>query len=274
MPHPTRVALITGCGKPVGIGNSTAKALAAKGVAVVVSDLRPTGVANEFNAPEDTDANWGGVDTLVEQIQKAGGTASTALGDVSQEADANRMVEEVLARYGRLDILVNNAGAPQGADRNEIENVPVAAWDLTLGVNAKGAFLMSRAAVPHMRRAGWGRIVSVSSKAAFRPGARRATYAASKAAIIGFTKSLALDLAPFGITVNAVCPGPIRTSRAISTNRREYGDDLETGFRERSKAIPVGRFGEPDEVASMIAYLASDEAAFFTGQAIGIDGGW
>src|ERR1041384_7619742 len=132
MPHPTRVALVTGCGKPVGIGNSTARALAAKGVAVVVSDLRPTGVANEFNAPEDTDANWGGVDTLVEEIRKSGGTASTTLGDVSQEVDANRMVEEVLAAYGRLDILVNNAGAPQGADRNEIEDVPVEAWGLTM----------------------------------------------------------------------------------------------------------------------------------------------
>jgi 3-oxoacyl-[acyl-carrier protein] reductase len=274
MPHSSRVALITGCGKPIGIGASTARALAAKGVAVVVSDVRPAGVANEHNAPGDLDTNWGGVDALVEEIVKAGGAASAVLGDVSREEDARRMVEEVVARHGRLDILVNNAGAPQGADRNEIEDVPVEAWDLTMGVNAKGCFLMSRAAVPHMRKARWGRIISVSSKAAFRPGAKRATYAASKAAIVGFTKSLALDLAPHGITVNAVCPGPIRTSRAISTNRREYGDDLETGFRERAKAIPVGRFGEPDEIASMIAYLASDEAAFVTGQAIGIDGGW
>ena len=174
---------------------------------------------------------------------KAGGTASATLGNVSVEADAARMVDEVLRRYGRLDILVNNAGAPQGADRNEIEDVPVAAWDLTMGVNARGCFLMSRAAVPAMRRAGWGRIVSVSSRAAFRPGAKRTAYAASKAAIVGFTKSLAFDLAPCGITVNAVLPGPIRTSRAISTNRREFGDDLEMGFRERAKAIPVGRFG-------------------------------
>jgi len=204
MPSETRVALITGCGKPIGIGNSTARALAAAGVTVVVSDVSPAGVANEHNVQGDMDPNWGGVDSLVAAIVQAGGVASSALGDVSVEADANRMVDEVLRRYGRLDILVNNAGAPQGADRNEIENVPVAAWDLTMGVNARGAFLMSRAAVPAMRKAGWGRIVSVSSRAAFRPGPRRIAYAASKAAIVGFTKSLSFDLAPFGITVNAV----------------------------------------------------------------------
>src|SRR5438874_4204468 len=107
MPHTSRVALITGCGKPIGIGNSTARALAAKGVAVVVSDVRPAGVANEHNAPGDLDANWGGVDSLVEQIEKAGGTALAVRGDASQDADARRVGEGVRSRDVRPDILGN-----------------------------------------------------------------------------------------------------------------------------------------------------------------------
>src|SRR5271166_3569831 len=218
MPSSARVALITGCGKPVGIGNSTARALAAAGVTVVVSDVLPTGVANEHNVAGDTDSSWGGVDSLVEDLVRSGRTASSTLGDVSVEADAGRMVAEVLGRYGRLDILVNNAGAPQGADRNEIEDVPVEAWDRTMGVNARGAFLMSRAAVPTMRQARWGRIVSVSSKAAFRPGRHRAAYAASKAAIVGFTKSLAAPTGANMATISKLAsPSAPRRSRSAAS---------------------------------------------------------
>src|SRR5437667_7939130 len=163
MPSSARVALITGCGKSVGIGNSTARALAAAGVTVIVSDVVSTGVANEHNVQGDLDASWGGVESLAEDIVRRGGTASSTIGDVSVEADAGRMVEEALSRYGRLDILVNNAGAPQGADRNEIEEVPLEAWERKMGVNARGCFLMSRAAAPATRKAGRGRIVTVSS---------------------------------------------------------------------------------------------------------------
>ena len=175
MPSSARVALITGCGKPIGIGNSTARALAAAGVTVVVSDVVPAGVANEHNVARRHGQLIGAVSTAWSRNSCAAAEPPPRRSATSaSRRDAGRMVEEVLARYGRLDILVNNAGAPQGADRNEIEDVPVEAWDLTMGVNAKGAFLMSRAAVPAMRKAGWGRIVSVSSKAAFRPGKHRA----------------------------------------------------------------------------------------------------
>src|SRR5207237_9468952 len=119
----------------------------------------PAGVANEHNVAGDMDNSWRGVDSLIEELVNAGRTASSTLGDVSIEADAERMVQEVLGRYGRLDILVNNAGAPQGADRNEIEDVPVEAWDPPMGVNARREFLMSRDAVPAIRKACWGGIV-------------------------------------------------------------------------------------------------------------------
>lgn len=269
-----RVALITGCGKAIGIGAASARALAASGVSVVVTDVAARGVANAHDKQADMDQSWRGLESLVEQITAAGGKAAWTNGDVTSEADAARMVGFALDKFGRLDILVNNAGAPHGKDRANIENVPVEAWDLLMGVNAKGTFLMSRAAVPAMRKQGWGRIISMSSAAAKYGRKDRAVYSASKAAIVGFTHSLGVELAPYGITVNCICPGPILTARAFSSARRESGSsETAGGLADRASRIPVGRHGRPEEIAGMVMYLASDASAFVTGQALSVCGG-
>lgn len=267
-----RVALITGCGKENGIGAATAMRLARDGHIVVVSDVASAGLEND-NAVARTGSGWQGLDTLVSQIESAGGEAASITGDVSDERSAGALVEDTLARFGRLDILVNNAGAPHGKDRGQIEDVPLAAWESVMNVNAKGVFLMTRAAVPHMKSRGYGRVVSMASVAGLVALPERAVYCASKAAVIGLTRSVAFDLAPHGITVNCVCPGSIRTDRAISSTLRAGWKDVDEGLAERAKAIPIGRHGLPEEIASMIAYLASEEAAFVTGQAFPVDGG-
>jgi 3-oxoacyl-[acyl-carrier protein] reductase len=133
---------------------------------------------------------------------------------------------------------------------------------------------MSRSAVTPMRKQGWGRIISISSAAAKYGRKHLAVYSASKAAIIGFTHSLGVELAPYGITVNAVCPGATRTSRALSSARRNYsGIDLETALAKRAEHIPVGRQGRPEEIAAMVAFLASDASSYVTSQAISVCGG-
>lgn len=267
-----RVALITGCGKENGIGAATARRLAAAGVIVAVSDVASAGVQND-NALEKSGSAWQGLDTLTAEIEAAGGAAFSLVGDVSAEEGAAHLVRETVAKYGRLDILVNNAGAPHGQDRGQIETVPLAGWDAVMAINAKGVFLMTRAAVPHMKARRWGRIVSMSSVAGLYPLPERAAYSASKAAVIGLTRSVAYDLASFGITVNCVCPGSIRTDRAISSTLRAGWTDVDAGLKARAKDIPVGRHGLPEEVAATIAHLASDDAGFITGQAFVVDGG-
>jgi NAD(P)-dependent dehydrogenase (short-subunit alcohol dehydrogenase family) len=268
-----RVALVTGCGKALGIGSATARELARRGCTVVVSDVAPAGAANDLDVESDRSTGWQGIDSLVDEIEAHGGHASSTLGDVSVEADAQRMVADAVARHGRLDILVNNAGAPHGDDRGDIEQVTLAAWERVMAVNVRGVFLMSRAAVRPMRAQRWGRIVNIASAVVKHTLPHKAAYTASKAAVVGFTQALALDVAEWGITVNAVCPGSTRTARAMSSTRKAGWDDLEAGLRERAKGIPVGRHAEADEIAAAIAFLASDASAYVTGTSLFVDGG-
>jgi len=267
-----RVALVTGCGKENGIGAAIARRLAKDGFAVVVSDVAAAGVDND-HAVQRAGADWQGLDSLVARIEAAGGKALSLTGDVSTEDGAAHLVAGTIDAYGRLDILVNNAGAPHGRDRGQIEDVPLSAWETVMAINVRGVFLMTRAAVPHMKAQRYGRIISMSSVAGLAALPERAAYCASKAAVIGLTRSLAYDLAPHGITVNCICPGSIRTDRAISSTLRAGWTDVDAGLAERAKVIPAGRHGRPEEIAATVAHLASEDAGYIIGQAIPIDGG-
>jgi NAD(P)-dependent dehydrogenase (short-subunit alcohol dehydrogenase family) len=264
-----RVALVTGCGKPDGMGQAIARRLAAQGVAVVVTDLQATGVPNRQQ--ENRSAGWGGVEALVADITAAGGTAAFALGDVAVEADAQRLVDEAVERYGRLDVLVNNAAAPQGPDRADVADVPIEVFDRVVAVNLRGPWLMCRAAVPVMRAQRAGRIVNISSMAGLTAAPFSGPYSASKAGVIGLTRALAMDLGPWGITVNALCPGLVGTSRAFLRS----GPDVDEAalLAQRGRSIPVGRVGLAEDVAAAVAFLASPDAGYITAQAIPIDGG-
>jgi 3-oxoacyl-[acyl-carrier protein] reductase len=269
-----RAALVTGCGKKDGMGRAIARTLARSGVDVVVADRKPAGVLNlrqEKLGTTSANGGWRGLQSVVEEIAAAGGVASLVMGDIGDEADAARMVAAAVERHGRLDILVNNAAAPQGLDRKDVEEVPIEVWDQVIRVNVRGTFLMSRYAVPHMRAKRWGRIVNISSLAGLVAAPRSTAYSASKAAVIGFTRSLAMDVAPWGITVNAICPGMVATSRAVLSEDPEL--DVEEEIRRRGQRIAVGRPGIPDDIAATVAFLASEGSSYLTGQAIVLDGG-
>jgi 3-oxoacyl-[acyl-carrier protein] reductase len=268
-----RVALVTGCGKRDGMGRAIARMLAGSGTAVLVCDKEPAGVLNRRQelVPGADGSGWRGVASLVEEITGDGGTASQALGDIGDEDDAQRLIGEAVDRYGRLDILVNNAAAPQGLDRRDITEVPVDVWDQVIRVNLRGTFLMSRFAIPVMRAQRSGRIVNISSMAGVVAVPRSGAYAASKAAVIALTRSMALDVAAWGITVNAICPGAVGTSRAILSEDPDL--DVAAELERRGRNIPVGRVGRPEDIAAAVAYLVDAGAGYMTGQILVLDGG-
>jgi NAD(P)-dependent dehydrogenase (short-subunit alcohol dehydrogenase family) len=266
-----KVALITGCGKADGLGAAIARSLSRAGARILVTDVVMGGLRNDV---DDEPAQDGGLAARVDELRGSGGDAEAVLGDVRREADCAAMVAAAVERWNRLDILVSNSGAPHGQERSPITDVPVDAWDDHLDINLRGGFLMARAAIPAMRRSGGGRIIFTSSIAATRGVAYRAVYSASKAGLLGLVCSLAVEVGGDGITVNAVCPGLIMTSRVRSSAVREAGaDGMEGELERRSRVVPVGRLGRPEDVAGVVHFLATDSAAYVTGQAIAVDGG-
>jgi NAD(P)-dependent dehydrogenase (short-subunit alcohol dehydrogenase family) len=240
-----RVALVTGAGQ--GMGRAVAGALAARGAVVVVNDINPA--AAEAAAVE---------------LSEGGAAAAAIAADVIDAAAVRAMVEQTVARFGGLHILVNNAGVLRPTKVIEIAE---AEWDWVIAVNLKGTFLCSQAVLPAMQEAGWGRIVNFSSTAGKNVSTvGGAHYTAAKAGILGFTRHLAKEVAASGITVNAVCPGLIDTEMVRATI-----DDARCDAYARS--FPIPRLGRPEEVAELVAFLASDRAAYITGASLDINGG-
>jgi 3-oxoacyl-[acyl-carrier protein] reductase len=244
-----RVAIVTGAAR--GIGAATARRLAADGMAVAVLDL-------------DADACAGTVDA----ITAAGGTAVAVGADVSQAGQVEAAVGKVAGDLGPPGVLVNNAGVIRD---NLLFKMTENDWDTVLGVHLRGAFLMSRATQKHMVDQRFGRIVNLSSSSAL--GNRgQVNYSAAKAGMQGFTKTLAIELGPFGVTANAVAPGFIVTDMTAATAAR-VGMGFEDFQAAAATQIPVRRVGQPDDVAHVISFLCSEGAGFVSGQVIYVAGG-
>jgi NAD(P)-dependent dehydrogenase (short-subunit alcohol dehydrogenase family) len=264
-----KVALVTGAAGQQGIGRAIAVRLAREGADVAVNDLRDAQVGN-----------WGGLGQVVDEIEGLGRGSLGCIGDVTDAADVDRLVAETLARFGRIDILVNNAGSEAGPDRVPVVELDEAVFDRVLAVNAKGTFLVCRAVARHMvERGGGGKIINMASSAGKQGRARFAAYSASKFAVIGFTQSLAIELGPHRINVNAICPGLVDTERVlgiasglkpVEATTEAYRDVL---IEEAAGATPLGRIAQPDDVAQLAAFLASPESDFMTGLAVNVSGG-
>jgi 3-oxoacyl-[acyl-carrier protein] reductase len=244
-----RVAVVTGSAR--GIGAATAQRLAADGLAVAVLDLQE-------KAAQST----------VDAIESAGGRALAVGADVSDPEQVSTAVTRIADELGPPTVLVNNAGVTRD---NLLFKMTVDDWDTVVDVHLRGSFLMTRAVQKHMVDARYGRIVNISSTSAL--GNRgQANYSAVKAGLQGFTKTVAIELGKFGVTANCVAPGFIVSDMTKATAQR-IGEDWETYLSTRAKAIPVGRAGQPEDIAHTVSFLVSEGAGFVSGQVVYVAGG-
>jgi NAD(P)-dependent dehydrogenase (short-subunit alcohol dehydrogenase family) len=244
-----KVALVTGARR--GIGAACARALAEQGAVVVITDI-----------------DEGECSSVAEEIRARGGQADCFKLDVTNAGEVNDVVKRVVEAHGRLDILVNNAGIYQPKPFLEMTEED---WDRTIVINLKGQFLCARRAAEEMVKNRWGRIINVASIASGQVGvgvAASVHYTASKGGVTGMTESLAIELAPFGITANAIGPGVIDTPMVGAENIPKQQMDGILGN------LPIKRMGKPEEIGAMAVYLASEEAAYTTGATFFVDGGW
>lgn len=249
-----KVALVTGAGQ--GIGRAIALRLARDGADAAVNDVVAT------NAQQ-----------VAADVETLGRRSLALVADVSIVEQVRGMFDQLLAAFGRLDILVNNAGI--GTVRSILEFTEED-WDREFDINAKGVFLCAMAAARQMIDQGGGKIINAASVAGIRAAPYIVPYCASKAAVILLTQGLALELAPYGITVNAYAPGIIDTAMTANTNRalaHYQRVALEEVIHQRMSKIPVGRLGTPDDIAGLVAFLASDDSNYITGQCIPVGGG-
>ncbi len=269
-----KVALVTGAGSEFGIGRACALRLAAEGADVVVADVvapKKTGRAKNL---------WGGLDAVAKEIEAKGRKALPIVADVSKGSEVDKMVKQALAKFGKIDILVSNAGI--AGVRKAVRDMTEEGWNRTMGVNLTGTFLVCKAASQNMiERGKGGKIIITASINGKRAWAERSDYCASKFAVIGFTNSLAGELAKFKINVNALCPGLVETDIHrgwIAAEAKSRGVSEETIYRKYYDSfiaqVPWGRTGTGEDMAKVVAFLASDEADYITGQAINVDGGF
>ena len=272
-----KVAVVTGAGGRHGIGRAIALRLAEEGADVVVTDIQRS---TDRMRSEDRQSGWRGLPSVVEEIENLGRQSIGLFSDVTDSAQVDDMVQQTLNRFGKIDILVNNAGSQPGPDRVLVVELGEEAFDEVMRVNVRGTYLCSKAVAIHMiERGGGGKMIVISSGAGKQGIARYAAYCASKFALIGFTQSLAHELAPHKINVNAICPGLVNTERvdfmaaALAAEGESAEEHRALMVRSRSESVPLGRIAEAGDIARMAAFLSSGESDYVTGLSISVSGG-